>query len=417
MKTKDFVKSLLTLILGLVMTGCAGITTTSIPELSCTKADINGMLQSGDYRKKTDNFLIILDASSSMKNKAEKSTGSAPSKLALAQGLIMCLNNTLPEDIDVGAGLRVFGPRASEDGRIYGMEKFTNTGLENGVRSITETGDKTDISTGLSDSGNDLAGVSGKTAVILFSDGITGNEANPQAAAAAMKERHGDNICIYTVLMGNDPVGKTTLEQIAAEGKCGFATNADNLYMRPLTECDTVNVGKGMGDFAAAVFLDKVPRKVVELDSDGDGVPDSLDKCPNTPPGIKVDSEGCPVPLKKQISVTLTVEFDYDKADVKPQYHNDIEKVANIMKAYPEKELQLEGHTDNIGSDGYNMKLSQRRAESVKKYLVEKFGIAESRISAVGYGESMPVAPNDTAEGRQKNRRVVAIIEATVTTM
>ena len=70
-----------------------------------------------------------------------------------------------------------------------------------------------------------------------------------------------------------------------------------------------------------------------------------------------------------------------------------------------------------IGSDGYNMKLSQRRAESVKKYLVEKFGIAESRISAVGYGESMPVAPNDTAEGRQKNRRVVAIIEATVTTM
>jgi OOP family OmpA-OmpF porin len=63
------------------------------------------------------------------------------------------------------------------------------------------------------------------------------------------------------------------------------------------------------------------------------------------------------------------------------------------------------------------MKLSKRRSESVKKYLVEKFGIAESRISTVGYGESMPVAPNDTAEGRQKNRRVVAIIEATVTTM
>jgi len=415
MKTKHIVKSLLVLILGLVMTGCAGMTTTSIPELTCTRTDINGMLQSGDYKKKVDNFLIIQDATPSMGEKGEKYSVPGPSKLALSQGLIMCLNNTLPEDINVNGGLRVFGSLASDKGLVYGMEKFTNAGLDNGIRTITGTDDETDIVAGISDGSSDLKDVSGKTAVILFSDGITGNEANPQAAAAAMKEMYGDKICIYTVLLGNNPDGKTKMEQIAAEGRCGFATNANNLYLRPLTECETVNVGKGMGDFVASVFLDKMARKAKpDLDSDGDGVPDIRDKCPNTPKGIKVDSDGCPIPLKRKISVTLIIEFDYDKAEVKPLFHNDIGKVANILKAYPEKDIELEGHTDSIGSDAYNMNLSKRRAESVKKYLIEKFGIAGSRISTVPFGESMPVATNDTAEGRQKNRRVIANIETVI---
>ena len=149
---------------------------------------------------------------------------------------------------------------------------------------------------------------------------------------------------------------------------------------------------------------------MAELDSDGDGVPDSLDKCPDTPKGIKVDEVGCPVPIPEKVSITLLVEFDFDKAVVKPQYHGDIEKVANFLKAYPKTTGELEGHTDSIGTEEYNMKLSMRRAASVKKYLVEHFNIDGSRLSTVGYGESKPVATNKTAEGRQKNRRVVANI-------
>lgn len=417
MKAQHIVKSLSVLILGLVLTGCAGMTTTGIPELTCTRADINGMLQDGEYQKKADSFLIIQDATPSMGEKAEMTSASGPSKLSLSQGLITCFNNTLPEDINVNGGLRVFGPLESEKGLLYGMDKFSNTGLENSIRALGGTGDKTDIVTGISDGSNDLSQVSGRTAVILFSDGKTGKDANPQAAAAAMKERYGDKVCIYTVLMGNDPDGTTTMEQIAAEGRCGFSTTADNLYMRPLTECDTVNVGKGMGDFVASVFLEKAPPKVIplsDLDSDGDGVLDSRDKCPNTPKGIKIDSDGCPIPLQEKISITLVIEFDYDKAIVKSIYYKDIEKVANILQAYPEKDIELEGHTDSIGSDAYNEKLSNLRAESVKKILVEKFGIDASRISTVGYGESMPVATNDTEEGRQKNRRVNGNIETII---
>jgi OOP family OmpA-OmpF porin len=417
MKAQHIVKSLPVLILGLVLTGCAGMTTTGIPELTCTRADITGMLQSGDYQKKADSFLIIQDATPSMGEKAEMTSTPGPTKLSLSQGLITCLNNTLPEDINVNGGLRVFGPLESDKGLIYGMDKFSNAGLDNSIRALDGTGDKTDIVTGINDGSTDLGQVSGRTAVILFSDGKTGKDANPQAAAAAMKERYGDKVCIYTVLMGNDPDGTATMEQIAAEGRCGFATTANNLYMRPLTECDTVNVGKGMGDFVASVFLEKAPLKAIpmsSLDSDGDGVPDSRDECPNTPKGIKVDSDGCPIPLQEKISITLLIEFDYDKAEVKSIYHKDIEKVANILQAYPEKDIELEGHTDSIGSDAYNEKLSNLRAESVKKYLVEKFGIDASRVSTVGYGESMPVATNDTEEGRQKNRRVNGNIETII---
>jgi OOP family OmpA-OmpF porin len=171
-----------------------------------------------------------------------------------------------------------------------------------------------------------------------------------------------------------------------------------------------------MADFVSAVFLEKAPKKapppkkIVDLDSDGDGVTDSLDQCPNTPRGIKVDRVGCPVPIPKKVSITLLVEFDFDKDVVKPQYHNDIEKVANFLKAYPKTSGELEGHTDSMGSEEYNKTLSERRAESVKKYLVDNFNVDAARLSTMGYGESNPVASNETDDGRQKNRRVVANI-------
>ncbi len=147
------------------------------------------------------------------------------------------------------------------------------------------------------------------------------------------------------------------------------------------------------------------------LDSDGDGVPDYLDKCPGTPRGVPVDKDGCPLPEK--ISINLLIEFDTNKADIKPQYHDEIARVGDFMTKYPESTAVIEGHTDNLGGKAYNEKLSQRRAESVRKYLIEKFGIAASRLTAKGYGFSKPVADNKTAEGRQKNRR----IEAAITTV
>lgn len=106
--------------------------------------------------------------------------------------------------------------------------------------------------------------------------------------------------------------------------------------------------------------------------------------------------------------ITLMVEFDTAKWDVKPVYGDEIARVADFMKRHPNVNAVIEGHTDNIGKENANKKLSLQRAESVKKYLVDKFGVDPSRLSTKGYGPSRPVASNTTAEGRQKNRRIEA---------
>jgi len=121
-----------------------------------------------------------------------------------------------------------------------------------------------------------------------------------------------------------------------------------------------------------------------------------------------------PEPIPEKICMTLNVEFDFDKYDVKPKYHDVIGKVAEFMKQYPKTTTVIEGHTDNRGKYEYNIKLSERRATSVKNYLVEKFGIEAERISTKGYGYTKPIATNKTAEGRQKNRRIEAMIDCII---
>jgi len=170
----------------------------------------------------------------------------------------------------------------------------------------------------------------------------------------------------------------------------------------------------------------KVDPDGCPLDSDSDGVPDYLDKCPDTPKGMAVDENGCPLAALVQPSepvsavetqivekgrVTLNVEFDFDKAVIKKKFHDEIGNLAAVMKKYPDLKIVIEGHTDNTGELTYNEKLSQRRADAVKGYLVEKFGIEDSRLSTKGYGEIRPIESNATKEGRQKNRRVEAAAE------
>ena len=170
----------------------------------------------------------------------------------------------------------------------------------------------------------------------------------------------------------------------------------------------------------------KVDKDGCPLDSDKDGIPDYLDKCPDTPRGVQVDENGCPPPapviipeaptaIEKAIvekgRATLNVEFKFNKADIQAKSHEELERFAAVMQKYPDLKVTIEGHTDNVGGAKYNEKLSQKRAESVKKYLVDRFGIAASRLTAKGYGLTKPIADNKTAAGRQKNRRVEAVTE------
>jgi outer membrane protein OmpA-like peptidoglycan-associated protein len=136
----------------------------------------------------------------------------------------------------------------------------------------------------------------------------------------------------------------------------------------------------------------------VPVDTDGDGVPDSEDLCPNTPKGATVNSNGCWV-LK---GVKL---FDFDDSSIKPEGHELLDEVAIILENNPAITGELRGHTDSIGSEEYNKQLSEKRAKAVEEYLENK-GIDPSRLTSVGYGESQPIASNETPEGRQENRRV-----------
>jgi OOP family OmpA-OmpF porin len=151
----------------------------------------------------------------------------------------------------------------------------------------------------------------------------------------------------------------------------------------------------------------KVDAKGCSLDSDADGVPDNLDQCPDTPAGEKVDAKGCPL-FKGELK---GVNFDNDKSDLRIDALMILNLDALTLKQYPDIKVEVGGYTDSRNTDQYNLGLGQRRAEAVVDYLVSQ-GIAPARLIAKSYGESQPIADNETEAGRIANRRVeLKIIE------
>ena len=145
-------------------------------------------------------------------------------------------------------------------------------------------------------------------------------------------------------------------------------------------------------------------------DNDKDGIPDSLDKCPNEPETVNgfKDEDGCPDEKPQEIKQTLIlrgVNFKTASAELLEESYAVLENVFNSLEAFPDVKIEVSGHTDNQGGDNYNMALSYDRARSVMSYLVQR-GINQNRIVAKGYGKTRPMAPNDTPDGRAKNRRV-----------
>ena len=164
-------------------------------------------------------------------------------------------------------------------------------------------------------------------------------------------------------------------------------------------------------------------------DTDEDGVPDPKDKCPDTPKGCPVDADGCPLdsdgdgvidcedncpqevgpasnngcPDWVEMNIP-TIYFDFDKADLKPEAKAELDKVADQLNASKEYEIIIGGHTCNIGTEGYNMGLSERRAQAVVKYLLMK-GVNNAYVGSNNYGETKPAVPNDSMDHRKQNRR------------
>ncbi len=188
------------------------------------------------------------------------------------------------------------------------------------------------------------------------------------------------------------------------------------------TGCPLDSDGDGVPD-----YLDKcpdTPKGVAvdstgcPLDSDGDGVPDYLDKCPDTPKGVAVDSTGCPpVPAKVEKVITLEdLHFDFDKATLTAEATGILKQNLQSMKENPGIKVRIEGHTCAHGQDDYNLRLSERRANAVKEYLMKEGGISSERLTTIAYGETrlaMPETPtpqNKNSAEAKTNRRVHFVV-------
>jgi OOP family OmpA-OmpF porin len=384
MKNKRVIQSLLSLLAFMFLFGCAAKEPVGFGTFTPAQFDLDKL------ESKVDNFLVIMDASSSMRHDCN---GNA--KFDIAKTVVERLNMTVPE-LGQTAGLRTFGhdPSVSRNKTelFYGMDTYTTAGMADGLGNISKPGGTSPMDLALAAAKTDLEALSGiYNAVIVISDGKDMTSVLDQAQA--LKDAFGSSLCIYPVLVGNAPEGAKLLQDIAEIGVCGFFSTADDLL-----------TSAGMGEFVSKVFLKDKPAPApapapapVVKDSDGDGVPDDVDQCPGTPSGARVNAVGC--------WVLENVLFDFDKAVIKPEAYHLLDEVVEIMKKNPGLNVELQGHTCNIGTEEYNMGLSLRRANAVADYLESK-GVSGDRLTTKGFGFSKPVALNSTEIGRSLNRRV-----------
>jgi OOP family OmpA-OmpF porin len=174
-------------------------------------------------------------------------------------------------------------------------------------------------------------------------------------------------------------------------------------------DSDADGVVDGVDMCAATPAGVEVDRVGCPFDTDKDGVEDYKDMCPATPLGTIVNPDGCPLAGEKILSLT-GVNFDTNKAVLTTDAKDILGQAVTLLKNTDSViEVRVEGHTDSRGSEAYNMTLSQKRAEAVVAYLVSQ-GVKSSSLIAVGMGESMPIANNDTAAGQAANRRVDFVV-------
>ncbi|MCK4840472.1 MAG: OmpA family protein [Methylococcales bacterium] len=394
-------KKTLLLIASITLSGCA--TQTSNPFQSFQAKDLNRLVRTGHLKQKKQSFFVINDSSSSMSDPYLGSgfSGQATAtKLSVEKELLNRMNQTIP-NIKLSSGLRSFGfgPCVS-----WGFSKlnqatqrYSTASFADAINSLECSSGGTNVTSSFTAASADLASASGTIALILLSDGHN-YDSSPIPQVHALKQQYGNKLCIYTVWVGNkkEQAGQAVLQEISDISGCGFSTTAA-----------AISSSSSMVNFVKKVFftsitpitpIDSSYSIVQESDSDGDGILDNRDRCPNTPRGAVVDKDGC--------WSFRGVLFDVNKASIKAGFENTFDNATKVLRLNPSLTVEIQGHTDSQGSAQYNQNLSERRANSVK-YLLIKNGIDASRLVTIGFGEAEPVSDNHTRAGRANNRRVV----------
>lgn len=413
-----------------------GITpvSSSTPPPEYNSTELTNRLKTGVYLQKTDNLMIIVDGS------GETFLGGESKSQKVAGFLVSNIGKTIP-NIPHRRMLRVHGPKADKFEKdfstVFGLYHIDAKGFTPIITTKTLADSSFDpLGMTFISATKDLRKLSGSHAVVLISDGIN----IPKSAvyeSAYMKKKFRGSVCYYPILIGNDPQGAKNMSTIAKVGDCGF-----------LAQYEAVDSPAELTDYVEKIFFAKrrmpvKPVEVVEPEIKADPIPveeplepvmtdtaevTEIVEEPEIPEIIEDEfAQQIPVttddiiilerqlPHDKVVTIELHVEFDLNKASLRPGYLEEIKKVADFMILYPETEALLEGHTCDLGSDAYNQQLSSRRANTVKNYLVKNFDIDPQRLKTRGAGETEPIADNSTEAGRMQNRRVMAVISTIVT--
>ena len=388
---------------------------------------------------KVDNFILLIDQSGSMFMTHQ---GAATAKAKVAKDLLSAMNDLIPELGYMGA-IQSFPPSKT----LIGPQKYLRYSFAKAIEDLPVEGkifgNWTPLGKGIFDLGEVLKDMPpGKTAVIIFSDGEENLGVEALKAQEMLRARYS-NTAFHTVSLADKDKERASLQEISRRGDGinveGNKLSSDEVALGSFVKDVFYRVEAPLDSDGDGVVdeLDRCPNtprgvKVdgqgCPLDSDGDGVPDRLDQCPGTPRGAAVDSSGCPldsdgdgVPdYKDQCPDTpkgaavnavgcwalkATALFDTNSSYIKSGAYPFLDEVVTILEMNPKMRIEVQGHADNTGKAEYNQWLSERRALRVMDYLASK-GIDPSRLQARGYGALRPIASNDTAEGRAQNRRV-----------
>jgi len=325
------------------------------------------LVASAEMVKKVDNFIVFLDQSGSM---AQANVMAGHQKLDQAVSAVARFDQAVP-NLGYNSGVAAFAPfkTVSAPGPyMKGAVGSAATGFVPAFNHFTTMAD------GFTNIDPVIGQLSGKTALIVFTDGEWNEGGDPLPQAKALYGKYGSNLCIHVVSYADTPKGQQTIDAIRALSGCSVAADGKSL------ESDMA-----MAQFAKDVLYDEVtPQPVVVV-------------VPPPPPVPEV------VVVKEVITFNLL--FGFDKYAITDEMIPVLEQAKAILEEDQSVNFIVAGHTDSTGPEAYNQGLSERRANSVKDWLVSN-GIAANRLEAVGFGETDPKYDNSTREGRKLNRRV-----------
>lgn len=382
-----------TAILSALISGCASQPLSTFETFN--PQDLNGLISSGQYVQKADNFFVLNDSSSSMDEDylgVGYPAQPSPNKLSIEKEILNRINLTIP-DLKLTSSIRSFGFGPCLDWGFTQLNQapspYSKSAFGSGIDTLTCASGGTPIDSGIEGTTNDLSTTTGNIAVLVLSDGEV--DSDPIPAIQSLKQKYGDKLCVYTVWVGNekDIYGQATLNQLADITGCGFGTTAER-----------ISSPDGMTKFVQSVFLKGATPPVADcstLDDDADGINNCKDKCLDTPKGAHVNPFGCWI---------VDVKFDNDKSNIKPQYYRELDNAVTVINQNPGINIEVQGHTSSTGTVEYNQRLSERRALAVKNYLSGKSAHAGGTLTARGYGLTQPIDTNETEAGRSNNRRV-----------